>query len=403
MKKYLLYHLINCMRNTLVNCGYCALLVLIVMSCKPDSAPLKISPDASDIERNYFQDYDSPKHKWGFIDVGGRVQVEPQFDDLKDYINGRCAANLGGRWGFLDKAGKNIIEHKYKQAYDFSDDGYALVQDFDNKWQIIDPEGTIISKLSASELSEVKYGHLVFSTAGLNGILDVSGKEIIEPTFISIKIYSAEHFIGRDGHGEALYDLSGQKISDTYDKIFSAKDGFLRARRDGLYYFLEEEGFDPLNKLGYKYAHDFNGDYSVIKTDAEFEIIDKQLNKIKKLNYKDVKSAGDGYWKYKQDRNWGLLSPRGDLISSDKFELLNRFSDNRIAYSINSQWGYLNKLGESVIGGNLALVWDFHDGRARMIGNRGVGFIDTTGQMVIKDRFFEVREFYNGLSRFQTF
>ncbi len=403
MKKYLLYSLISGMKNSFGNHVFSLTIAMLIVSCKLDTNEITINPDASDIEKNYFKDYDSPKHKWGFIDINGSVKVEPQYDDLKDYVNGRSAANLAGRWGYLNENGNKIIEFKYKQAYDFSEDGYALVQDFNNNWLVIDLGGKLISEMSLSEVSEVRHGYIVIGAQGQKGILTVSGVQIINPSFLSIKILSSSHFIGRNSSGEAVYNFNGEKISEVYDKIYFPNGSFLRAKNDDLYYFLQEGDYRASNSLGYQSAQDFNNDYTLVKKASSFELVNKDFTTIKILDYKDVRSAGDGYWKYRQDKNWGLLSPKGEKITSDQYQLLNRFSDNRIAYSNNSRWGYLNKAGESVIGGNLALVWDFHDGRARMIGNRGVGFIDTTGRMVIKDRFFEVREFYNGLSRFQTF
>ena len=379
------------------------LCLLCLTSCNPDAQNASVSDNASEIEKVYFEDYDSPKHKWGFIDTDGQVIVKPKYDDLKDYVSGRCAANLGGRWGYLGEKGDMVIDAVYKQAYDFSEDGYSVVQDFNNIWLLIDKQGKIISDISYSNISKIEHGYMVVSNGGLKGILNVNGEEIVKPSFSAITLISDKFFIGKQNTLSAIFDNNGIKVSQDYDKIYLPKSGYLRARKEGLYYFLDNETFQAVNKEGYIKALDFNGDYAVIQQASQFLILNQKLEVIKLLDYKDVRNAGEGYWKYKRDKNWGLLSPNGATVTPASYEFLNRFSNNRIAYSNNSRWGYLNKSGESVIGGNLALVWDFHDGRARMIGNRGVGFIDTSGVMVIKDRFFEVREFYNGMSRFQTF
>ncbi len=379
------------------------LFLLCLTSCSPDTQNARVSENASEIEKAYFEDYDSPRHKWGFIDTDGQVLVEPIYDELKDYVSGRCAANLGGRWGYLDEKGDMVIDAVYKQAYDFSKDGYSLVQDFDNIWFLIEKQGEVISEIPYSNISKIEYGYLVVSNGGLKTILNVKGEEIVKPSFSSVSLISDKYFIGKQNSLSAVFDYSGSKISEDYDKIYLPKSGYLRTRKDGLYYFLDNDTFQAVNEGGYNMALNFNGDNTVIKQASQFLILNQKLEIIKSLDFKDVRNAGEGFWKYKRDKNWGLLSPSGAIITPDSYEFLNRFSNNRIAYSNNSRWGYLNKSGESVIGGNLALAWDFHDGRARMIGNRGVGFIDTSGVMVIKDRFFEVREFYNGMSRFQTF
>ena len=113
----------------------------------------------------------------------------------------------------------------------------------------------------------------------------------------------------------AIFDNNGIKVSQDYDKIYLPKSGYLRARKEGLYYFLDNETFQAVNKEGYIKALDFNGDYTVIQQASQFLILNQKLEVIKSLDYKDVRNAGEGYWKYKRDKNWGLLSPNGATVT----------------------------------------------------------------------------------------
>ena len=54
------------------------------VSCKEESK-ISVSPDATDFEKQYYKDYESPALKWGFIDKKGDYVMDPIYDDLRDF------------------------------------------------------------------------------------------------------------------------------------------------------------------------------------------------------------------------------------------------------------------------------------------------------------------------------
>ena len=65
--------------------------------------------------------------KYGFIDKNGKVVIEPQFDNVEDFIEGFWKVEKDGKWGFIDKNGKVVIEPQYDYVRDFSE-GLAEVR-----------------------------------------------------------------------------------------------------------------------------------------------------------------------------------------------------------------------------------------------------------------------------------
>jgi hypothetical protein len=69
-----------------------------------------------------FSKPDSTSTIWGFVDKSGNQVVSPQFTEVGDFSNDKCAVkNKEGKWGFIDKSGKIIINYQFDSAEKFVD------------------------------------------------------------------------------------------------------------------------------------------------------------------------------------------------------------------------------------------------------------------------------------------
>ena len=71
--------------------------------------------------------------KWGYINDGGRVVIEPQFERTTPFTEGLAPVKQNGRWGYLDLSGNMVIKPQYVAALHFSE-GIALVS-YDDYWK----------------------------------------------------------------------------------------------------------------------------------------------------------------------------------------------------------------------------------------------------------------------------
>jgi len=46
--------------------------------------------------------------RWGFVGSGGKIAINPQFDEVKSFTNGLAWIKTGGRFGYVDAGGKYI-------------------------------------------------------------------------------------------------------------------------------------------------------------------------------------------------------------------------------------------------------------------------------------------------------
>ena len=63
---------------------------------------------------------------WGFIDRGGTIVIEPQFDNARSFSEGLAAVTTGGKVGFIDRSGRKVIPAQFDTAASFRE-GLARV------------------------------------------------------------------------------------------------------------------------------------------------------------------------------------------------------------------------------------------------------------------------------------
>lgn len=56
---------------------------------------------------------DRESGKYGAINTSGRIQIEPRFDWIEDFIDGSAVVKVGTQYGIINKNGKYLLEPKY--------------------------------------------------------------------------------------------------------------------------------------------------------------------------------------------------------------------------------------------------------------------------------------------------
>ena len=379
---------------------YCLFTLLVLnYSCKSDS----VTTFESDIEEIYFLDYDSPREKWGYINVNGKEVIPAIYDDLRDMTSHITAANLKGRWGFIDHKGDTKIDFTYKQVLDFSENR-TFVENFKGDWLLIDNKGRTIDTLEFNKFSSFKDGKCAVAWNSMWGLIDDSADVLIEPEYELLKSLNSELWIAKrfgkygliNSNNEVILDFKFLRIAESGDTdIFKAKT------KEG-YNLYRIGSTKPLLSTHQKISKIYNGKL-ITKNAKSWDLLDADngFQIIKSLNFDKVDFGGEGYWRFKVDGKWGLLDLQGNEIIPAKYDVLNRVQEGKIVVGNNDQWGYIDTQGNEVIPMILPLAWDFKNGYARILAGRGCGFINTQGSFVIEDKYFEVRDFYNGLARFQ--
>lgn len=188
-----------------------------------------------------FSKPDSTSTIWGFVDKSGNQAVSPQFTEVGDFSDGKCAVkNKEGKWGFIDKSGKIIINYQFDSAEKFVD-GKSIVY-LDKKAGVIDEDGKYIinPQFQYAFIDEDKY--LIYQDDKA-GWCDDKGKFIINPQFTSASSFGKNK-------------LTSVKSADKYG-------------------YIDEEGKIMINPQ-FDEASQFFGDVAIVKTADKYGLIDKE-------------------------------------------------------------------------------------------------------------------------------
>ena len=155
---------------------YYILFLILLFACKDDATEPQSEEDA------YFEDYEVPLNKWGYIDTTGVLVIDKKYDDLRPFKNGLARANYKGKWGFIDRRGFEVIPFKYRGTFPFKD-GLARVQNFNKLYGFINKKGEMIIPDTMDLVFDFNSERARAKKGETYGYIDKTGRWIIESQF----------------------------------------------------------------------------------------------------------------------------------------------------------------------------------------------------------------------------
>jgi hypothetical protein len=149
----------------------------------------------------------------GIVDRSGRWLSDKEFGAISQFSGGLAPAEKGEKWGFIDSCGNWKIEPKYEMAIGF-EGGPARVKTGE-KWGLIDKSGAEVYPPKADYIGDGVWtdGLVTFTPDNVKyGVMDTSGKVVIEPTFDSIEPLGSGVLLSYTGEEEKLHNLDGSEI-----------------------------------------------------------------------------------------------------------------------------------------------------------------------------------------------
>ena len=77
--------------------------------------------------------------KYGFVNDGGLVMIDPVYDQAYDFNNGMALVSKDDKYGYISENGNIVVQPKYEYASSFSC-GYAVVKN-QEKYKFINTKG----------------------------------------------------------------------------------------------------------------------------------------------------------------------------------------------------------------------------------------------------------------------
>ncbi|WP_343605408.1 WG repeat-containing protein [Fluviicola sp.] len=287
--------------------------------------------------------------KWGYINIKGRWIIGAYFDNALCFSEGLAPVKMKKKWGFIDKQNKLRIPFQY--------DSLAI---------------------SFCE------GLAGFSRGSKWGFVNKSGKEVIQPVFDEVKVFSEDLCAARKGKLWGFIDRQGKVVIDfRFKSAYTFCCGIAVVEVAlGEYKFMDKKGeiltdYQPSIKL-------YEGLARKSFPDGKVGFIDSAHQTIIPPIFDDTRQFREGLAAAKQAGKWGFIDQSGQFVIPPVYHSALSFSDSLSAVSIeNGKWNYINHRGEVVIQVDAAQA-DFFNGSISMIRyeKKAWKLIDKQGHLV---------------------
>lgn len=302
--------------------------------------------------------------KWGYIDDKGRIAIAPVFDYAFDYQdNGLAIVQVGDKNGVIDRAGRYRINPIYNSINAFSE-GRATVIDKQG-FKVIDERGRVVTKKAYSFISTYSEGRAMASApdgeSGKYGYLDLQGREAIPFQYEEAGDFRNGKALVKVKAGE--YALIGPKGNTlhTYHHPYvgSMGDGLLPFQKDvnGKYGYIDEKGAVVI-KPQYTGAQPFRERRAVVNLAPDYGnqygLIDTNGKVILKPEYNDLLQLGDhrvavGYsLDPKQPylgSKYAIADDNGNFLTEKKFYEVSEFTRGYASVSDGSRTFFIDQSG----------------------------------------------------------
>lgn len=241
------------------------------------------------------------------------------------FMNGlaRCRS-LDGKYGYMNKKGVRIIPTVFDAADDFTD-GYAIVSR-DNLYGVIDTSGKFVIDAEYQFIYYLGDGFFqIKNESGRAGVISSIGELVIQPNFDHIFHLQKNYFMVEANGLSGCYDITGKQI---YPAASQMQLFFVQGRslisKDGKTGMIDTTGKyifpADYDSIGYF----FNG-YATIYRNGVYGAADSTGKIIVPPRYTELRPYLNGYAVFRKKGKFGFVDSNGNVISEPEYEDLGAF------------------------------------------------------------------------------
>ncbi|MDR7002450.1 WG repeat-containing protein [Neobacillus niacini] len=306
--------------------------------------------------------------KWGYINSKGKFLLPPIYDQAEDFQeNGLAIVRLTDHAGIIDTDGHFIVQPKYDDITSYSD-GRAIANDLQG-FKVIDERGKEITAMAHYSISEFKEGRARFADKNqqgeyLHGYLNRKGKEIIPASYEDASDFSEGKAIVKIKNGSyALIDLTGKVLhSYMYAFVGNYGEGLLafKKNKDGKFGYLDEQG-NVVIKPQFSEAEAFSQGRAIVNVSDDYS------------------------------NHYGVMNRKGQFLIKPEHDQIFYLGEERyqIGKAINPEQPYLGtKYAVADVEGHLITgfiysdITKYKDGIVSVTNDQSTFFIDRNGNRV---------------------
>jgi len=331
------------------------------------------------------------KNAWHIIDKKGNFILDQGYG-VGMYQNLCFSDNLAmsikdNKIGFIDFKGNQVIPNKFDGAHCFVF-GYAPVAVKD-KWGIIDKTGKFVIEPAYDYAGAFGLENL----AGLLqdnriGFIDTTGKLVIP-----FKYYWARPWNTTPDYPFFINNRISVIVADNEEELQNGKSGCLNTKGE----LIIPATFDFISY--------FEDGIATAKKDGRLVLIDTLGNIVQQFPevVQSMYLSGNHAIIHGEDGRAGLMKRTGEILLEPSYNGIDPFSEGFAAVQIESdevgvKSAFVDTTGRFMFNRTFGFIRSFSEGYAAVEVNGKWGFIDRTGKQAIEPVYDDVKDFYNGLA-----
>ncbi|HEY8400214.1 MAG TPA: WG repeat-containing protein, partial [Cytophagaceae bacterium] len=368
--------------------------------------------------------------KWGYIDMNGKIIIEPEYDYARDFFNDKAIVkkgkkygvitkensfvltpdydfidylegsdnklfrltNIKNKYGYLTKEGKVIVNPGFEKA-GFFREGLASVRD-ENKWGYIDTSGVLVISPEYEKVSEFNEGLAAVMINRKWGFIDRQGKMVIEPQFSSAGDFHEGRAWVKQKNKVGYINQSGNYIiPPKYIKADNFKNGVAIARIKKKYGLIDAKG-KWIGRPCYKSISEFeNNSLAIVRKGKRYGVIDNRGKKVIPVKYNKIGGFSEGVTMIRKKKKFGFADSTGKITIKPYYQNAGNFSEGLARVKMNGIYGYINKNNQFVIAPKFFVCKDFSNGRAEVTERGRKGYIDRNGNWIVNPKYHKAEPY----------
>ena len=297
--------------------------------------------------------------KYGVVDKDGKAMTDIAYTEIKalgkDNKSGYIVKNEQGKFGIIDFSKKQILPNQYDGIEKiYGNDLYVVI--VDGKQKLVKKDGTDVLTEGFEKIEGILKTNgagIIYQNAGKFGVMDLTGKVVVEPIYESLKEAKQGILIASKDGKFGVIDMALQEKlpfqyqSVTYQEpadIYVAEDAEFQAnilnsnfevKQSGILIQMDiDKGYFELKQGDdYKYYNFkfeeipqkeilINNTLFVSKKDGKYGFVDKDGKVVVDYVYDDATNQNSyGFAGVKKDGKWGSIDRKGNVVIQPTYNL----------------------------------------------------------------------------------
>ncbi len=393
--------------------------------------------------------------KYGYIDTNLKEVIACQYDDARDFSEGKAAVKSNGLWGYVNEQGKLIANFGYKEAYPYSC-GMAAVVNENDSLGFVDSFGLLIVPFSYDKVENLKFvdSVCIVRKNGEQIQIDTKGNVLgqvvqairtetprsnrksqleklratalydVAPTpFDELGMFNNGYAIvmqkneaGKKGYG--VLTSKGQLVVPCeYDQIegpFTSAVEYFVVEKGGQLGAIKTDGSN-LIPCEYQKVFSTGSEMIMVQKDGLLGFVDKKGTLAIPCKFEDAVAfnasvTGVSAWK-KDKKVWNFINQKGEVVATPEYEEILPFCNGICPVKKKGKWGFVNEELKPISSfkydysfSDVREKWSFQWSNSDLIpvNKEGkYGFINHMGKEIIPCQYEDALAFIGGFARVQ--